>query len=150
MFAPSSAAMAHLEAKASSWSAKIQSISTECISPSVEAAWRREKDGCQLSAYLGVSHKASSTSLGQQAEGSACSGTAACTGSVLALESAEVAWSFLCIDTGRGSFVRILDGVCTCMLDGQNVEEQRCTEAVDENFGHAFMTQRTPVGPCHA
>ena len=119
VFAPSSAAMAHLEAKASSWSAKIQSISTECISPCVEAAWRREKDGCQLSAYLGVSHKASSTSLGQQAEGSACSGTAACTGSVLALDSAEVAWSFLCIDTGRGSLVSILDGVCACMLDGE-------------------------------
>ena len=127
MFAPSSAAMAHSEAK--SWSAKIQSISTECISPSVEAAWRREKDGCQLSAYLGVSHKASSTSLGQQAEGSACSGTAACTGSVLALDSAEVAWSFLCIDTGRGPLDRILDVVCEGMLDvGCELEKGKMLE----------------------
>jgi hypothetical protein len=77
--------MVHLQAKASSWSARIQSISTECISPSVEAAWRREKDGCQLSAYLGVLHDP----LGQQAEGSACSGTAPCTACVLALDSAE-------------------------------------------------------------
>jgi len=67
-------------------------------SRSVEAAWRREKDGCQLSAYLGVSHKASSTPQGQRAEGSAC-------GSVLTLDSAEVAWSFLCIDAGRCSLV---------------------------------------------
>ena len=129
MFASSSAAMAHWEAKASSWSARIQSISTECISRSVEAAWRRENDGWQLSAYLGVSHKASSTSLGQQAEGSACSGTAACTGSVLALDSAEVAWSFLCIDTGRGPLDRILDVVCEGMLDvGCELEKGKMLE----------------------
>ena len=126
MFASSSAAMVHLQAKASSWSARIQSISTEYISPSVEAAWRREKDGCQVSAYLGVSRKASSTSLGQQAEGSACSGTAACTCSVLALDSAEVAWSLLCIDTGRGALVRTLDGVYACKLERQRVEKQQC------------------------
>ena len=64
VFAFSSAAMARSEAQ--SWSARMQSISTERISRSIEAAWRRENDGCQVSAYFGVLHKALSTSQGQQ------------------------------------------------------------------------------------
>ena len=77
----------------------------------MQAAWRCENDGCQLSACLAVLHKSLSTSQGRQAEDSACSGTAP----VLSWVSAVVVWSFWGIATGRGPWVRISDVVGACI-----------------------------------